>query len=506
MRKQLEHHPEVTRFAYENLQLRDRIKRLENFAAGLEEFDAKLRRHHQYGEELAGRLLLAEREKVDLARALAELETHNKTQSPASNEEIPTNPVRESGDALPLLAKSAEFARSSERQSRDFEKLFGEKGELESKCEDLLLGQEMLRKELEVFRAQHQKEAERKLMSASVECILSSDYDGEREESLDCLEKRRRTDGGGSSYGEDSMEELLSLQTTLNQKISSLEEQNVLLQGHLGELCSQAQLEARTAADLATELDQLKKQFKETFYTTSQELEAATLKLEEAISDKDCLDSERERLREEVERLRVSLEGTEREYRVAVETLRDAQRELSCNQGKIEQLEAEMQSLTTRLHQFEPLASYGSSTDEIVRRIEKGDERQLMMQQQISKLECMLQLAHQDNETLLSQVHELQASADREKLAQTEAMLANVSQEMEGLQEELLKLRRENDKLIQHTNVKQKLQYHLQIKEENNHFREEIRQLREELTRYGQRNSELEELLAGMGSGRARGS
>ncbi len=40
-------------------------------------------------------------------------------------------------------------------------------------------------------------------------------------------------------------------------------------------------------------------------------------------------------------------------------------------------------------------------------------------------------------------------------------------------------MRLENDKLIQHQNMKQKLQYHVKIKKENNELKEEIRALRE---------------------------
>lgn len=58
-----------------------------------------------------------------------------------------------------------------------------------------------------------------------------------------------------------------------------------------------------------------------------------------------------------------------------------------------------------------------------------------------------------------------------------------IEKEKDILEEELLKQRNENDRLCQHGNMKQKLQYHLQIKGENNQFREEIRLLRDELSR-----------------------
>ena len=46
---------------------------------------------------------------------------------------------------------------------------------------------------------------------------------------------------------------------------------------------------------------------------------------------------------------------------------------------------------------------------------------------------------------------------------------------------DLSALRDENDKLTQHQNLKQKLQYHLKIKQENNELQEELTKCREEL-------------------------
>lgn len=49
------------------------------------------------------------------------------------------------------------------------------------------------------------------------------------------------------------------------------------------------------------------------------------------------------------------------------------------------------------------------------------------------------------------------------------------------LHAEIATLKDENDKLVQHQNAKQKLQYHVKIKQENNDLKEEIRLLKEEL-------------------------
>lgn len=49
---------------------------------------------------------------------------------------------------------------------------------------------------------------------------------------------------------------------------------------------------------------------------------------------------------------------------------------------------------------------------------------------------------------------------------------------------EISNLRLENDKFIQHQNAKQKLQYHVKIKQENNDLKEEIKAVKEELLKH----------------------
>lgn len=58
-----------------------------------------------------------------------------------------------------------------------------------------------------------------------------------------------------------------------------------------------------------------------------------------------------------------------------------------------------------------------------------------------------------------------------------------LEREVESLIQERDNLRMENEKLIQHQNMKQKLQYHVKIKKENNDLKQEITLLREELAK-----------------------
>lgn len=65
LRKQIEHHPEVARYAYESIRLREKLKKYEGMASFLEEKDATLEAHVKYERLLAARILELEDKKPD---------------------------------------------------------------------------------------------------------------------------------------------------------------------------------------------------------------------------------------------------------------------------------------------------------------------------------------------------------------------------------------------------------------------------------------------------------
>mgnify|MGYP001809610442 CR=1 FL=1 len=67
LRKIIEHHPEVTRFAYENLQLREKLYKYEGNEKKFEEFETIIGRHKQYEQLLTNRILVLE--KAESAKA-----------------------------------------------------------------------------------------------------------------------------------------------------------------------------------------------------------------------------------------------------------------------------------------------------------------------------------------------------------------------------------------------------------------------------------------------------
>lgn len=162
------------------------------------------------------------------------------------------------------------------------------------------------------------------------------------------------------------------------------------------------------------------------------------------------------------------------------------------NRTMMRALEMQIQKLSERLEPYEALSTYGfTEAADIAERLQRCTH----MEHRVVELEFDLSTARHDGEDLLQQLQAIQETQPAEKLREAHEAVASLQNELDDVRGELVKAQQENEKLIQHRNIKQKLQYHVAIKEENNVFREEIRQLREDLTKLRQKNIELEELV-----------
>lgn len=97
------------------------------------------------------------------------------------------------------------------------------------------------------------------------------------------------------------------------------------------------------------------------------------------------------------------------------------------------------------------------------------------LQQRIAKLESMLK--HASESVPRSPVRSDASQRLEQKIAQLQAAYNSLFAEKEGLLED-------NAKLIQHHNAKQKLHYHVKIKEENNRLKQELQAVQAELAKY----------------------
>jgi chromosome segregation ATPase len=442
----LDCHPEVIKFAQESAQLKTRMSQLDSFMNNLKIHEAALAKARKYSEILSQQYTKAKNQIVQLEQR----ERHSdgvrggdeiRGEEDTANDEIPVQQV--SSESLMTLCKSDNGLNADAGLGSKFEQL------------------------------------------ACASSINSSSAN---------IGKRKRFDQVDDTTNE-SIEELLAMQEKLEQKICKLETENQMLRDGLEDIRGAAKTEADAAKTLQGDLQNEKKRYEEKMMLMKNQFAESCKKLEDALGDKNCLDSERRTLAATVENLRSTLTEVETQYHQTCDLLRDVRNEAALNQQKIRNLEEQISQLSGELSRYDPLKSYGSSTDEIVRRIEQGDQQQTLLQQRINRLEFTLQSAQQDNEELLSHIAKLSSSStDREQLTAAQETVAHLHQEMETMQEEVLKLTRENDKLIKHSNMKQKLQYHVQIKEENNQFRVEIKHLRDELARLAQRNVELEDI------------
>lgn len=115
-------------------------------------------------------------------------------------------------------------------------------------------------------------------------------------------------------------------------------------------------------------------------------------------------------------------------------------------------------------------ASLSQANQEYTEQVNQMTETHSMA---IKKLQFQLVNAQQDNELLLQKLESFK----------DQGSLVELGQRLAELQAQNELLRHENDKLIQHHNLKQKLQYHVKIKQENNDLKTELMAAKEEIAR-----------------------
>ena len=115
----------------------------------------------------------------------------------------------------------------------------------------------------------------------------------------------------------------------------------------------------------------------------------------------------------------------------------------------------------------------------------KDELRCLTLTVQQFKTQCSVM--SEDNEqlvqeatTLRSKVHEYEQIVKKNVIHDLEEKIRTLDETLLGAYKEITTLKEENERLIQHQNMKQKLQYHVKIKQENNELKEMLRQCREE--------------------------
>lgn len=129
------------------------------------------------------------------------------------------------------------------------------------------------------------------------------------------------------------------------------------------------------------------------------------------------------------------------------------------------------------------LKSYQKVTSQNDRITSVDFETVACLKDHISRLEISVNNLSLEKNDLMAKVCVLEKGND--------ITTRDLQNEIECLQVEIELLRSENDQFLQPQNLKQKIQYHAKVKQENNELREDLHVLREELGRLQQTSTTL---------------
>lgn len=401
LRRQIDSHPEVLRYAYEAIQYKATINRLQGLVGSCEE-------GRTYADEVHGIIDRATEREVYLLNQLSLIEQR----IPAlKSPEVPLNSIDESGNSSSIIidsdlypAKSDDYLESKSNFERYLPKSSSPMQELEKRLNSLV--------------------------NISVECNQQHDVLADLERKMQQQVERRLSE-------KRSVVELELVE--YKDKVSDLSTRH--------EAAIQTIDTLKSAVEVTThDRDIIKTQLEDLTRSKLELMEQLGISKQEIIELGDRVYS----LSNHIETLSSELVNKDEQFSNRLDVLSNEYRQ------NLADLELCVENLKRQ------------NTQHIKEINDVVLERDILA----SKLKEL------DNERAMYQ----EAAESRSR---------SIADELEEMREEVLRVRRENDKLTQHSNLKQKLQYHMQIKEENNQFREEIRSLREELARLGQRNIEI---------------
>ena len=543
LRKIIEHHPEVTRFAYENLQLREKLYKYEGIEAKINEFEAVISRHQQYEQLLTNRLLVLEKAKVESEEEQAEDDRNDSNMLRFASSESVNMQIIEQSNQIVSVKLQQEFEEAHE-QVKLLEKDLEIEKENRLELSNLVdsLSEQVSEKETLITELNSEKlRITENLNSLTIELDKKLEENGriknsiqeqengikERDERMkkqentinECILRIREQDSIINVCNERIKEQenvIIEYTERIEQITSKLGSQADLLQSHNEVISSERKSLSemmKEREELQRELERTRRQLereKENSRMFSQELEQAKKELSGKIGE---ISVGYEKLKEETgskvkaalaekNLLQQELEVTRQilaEYKTRSDTANNNNNSAAEQAGKkIVDLETEIANFKEEVGRLSTLASTSTSLSDR-NKILQSENGQL--HGKIGKLEFLLRSAQSDNDELMSQVTQLQkhletslnsnkgtgtaASTQTTELqAQLDAAnhtISSLNRQLSQLEFDLTALRDENDKLTQHQNVKQKLQYHLKIKQENNELQDEISKLKDEL-------------------------
>lgn len=532
LRKIIEHHPEVTRFAYENLQLREKLYKYEANEKKFEEFDMIIGRHKQYEQLLTNRILVLEKADADSIKEEEQQQEgdscnniickcgHSSDNTDVKMQNFNVN-LEEKDELIVRLEKNLKESEEKYKETLENYK------NIERKYEEILNDNDKKYKELLADTEEQYK----KTILDTEEKYKKTILDTEEQYKQIILDnenviKDLRSQLDDKDHIIDRLNndimmlnnEVIRLKTVierLNNEVIGLKDENEKLSNVIeGERQSISSL-MQEKGELLIKVEQFEKQKEQTKLLISN-YEKVKNEFNEKISE---LNLEILKGREEVENLIKKLKTVQSEkifLQQELEVTRQILAEYKSKEkdqnistvaaekaGKrISELEIEILKLNEKISQQEVQnQNLNLLTDR--NKILQAENGQL--HGKIGKLEFLMRSAQSDNDELMGQVAQLQKHLEssltsnsnsnpnsnenntdkiislQNQLEAANHTISSMKRQLSSLESDLSDLRSENDKLTQHQNLKQKLQYHLKIKQENNELQEELTKCRDEL-------------------------
>lgn len=486
LRKIIEHHPEVTRFAYENLQLREKLYKFEANEKRFEEFEMIIGRHKQYEQLLTNRILVLEKSKIP-----TETETEDANIEDDVNVEDSQSVVGESvslSDSVMMQSiQEINYTRSKEDDEL-INSLEREISELNEKISNHLQENGALQQKYEQILRENQVKYEQVLQERDNNNVLLNELKCRLEVQLreisDLKDKLEETE---AKSGE--IVEVLQME---RESISKLIREREDLGRSLEQVQKQLEREREQSKLLLSNYEQVKGEFNSKMGEMNAEIEKSRVEVEGSNQRVKTIQAERGLLQQELEVTRQILaEYKSRDQNTTVEQVKVAEQA-----GKrISELESEIVGLNEKISELSNAAqNFTALADR--NKILQAENGQL--HGKIGKLEFLMRSAQSDNDELMGQVAQLQkhlesslsssakgsddiVSGLQKQLDAANHTISSMKHQLSSLESELNELKSDNDKLTQHQNIKQKLQYHLKVKQETNELKEELTKCRDEL-------------------------
>lgn len=569
LRKIIEHHPEVTRFAYENLQLREKLYKFEGNEKRMEEFEGLLDRHRQYEQLLTNRLLVLEKckeqsleneydndnvpmQSIDMVKAvdkdsdaIRDLENDlaaEREQVSELRSELARISNENEGDTVNIRNENRrltgdndifrdEIARLTDdnsgllsentRLTSDISRLHGVNTNLASLNNNLTnMNNNLISMNDELNNVNNKltselsdvsKEKDRLCNEIANISDLNTKLTNEIAELTD--EVSSITEINTQLKNEIAMlkneiPEISGVLQVERESLSKLMQEKESIEGKFDLLQKQLEREKDHCKSLLNDYEQARGEFNNKISELNGEVERGQVEVETAVQKVKGVLAEKTLLQQELEVTRQILA----EYKSRDQSTASAQIQAAEVAGKrISDLESEINALREEHAKASTLAATATSLADR-NKILQAENGQL--HGKIGKLEFLMRSAQSDNDELMAQVTQLQkhfetslsgSGSSNTSSAQLEAAnhtITSLKRQLTTLESDLDSLRTENDKLLQHQNLKQKLQYHLKIKQENNELQEELAKCREEL---GVVRGVVNEIKAGRGLEKVNG-